>query len=167
MKYFTHASILYFLMLGFTLTIGTVNAQTSFSKQKDELSSSGLYSIKDHYELTIVQVPHSVQVCKKVTTNGDKTGDTLKGAILGGIIGNNIKGEKEGGTIGAIIGGMLGHANSNAQTGTKTVCSNETRYKETTKEIYSHSVITFISEGKRYYLKFIKWKISSTQKIIP
>ena len=154
MRYFVHASILYFLIAAFILILGTAYAETSFSKQKKQLSSNGLHTIREHYKMIIEQIPYSVEVCKDVTTSGDKTGDTLKGAILGGIIGNNIKGEKEGGTIGAIIGGLLGHANSNAQSGTKRICSIETRYKETTRKVYSYSTIIFLYDNKSYTLKF-------------
>ena len=113
-------------------------------------------SVKDHFKVVLEQKPYQVEVCRDVTTSGDKTGDALKGAILGGILGNNLKGEENGGAIGAVIGGMLGHANSNATGSTKTVCSTETRYNETQRTVYSHSTITFRYEGKNYTLKFVK-----------
>lgn len=114
-------------------------------------------TITDHYKIVISQTPYNVEVCRDVTVSGDKTGDTLKGAIIGGIIGNNVtKNVDNGGAVGAIIGGMIGHNNSNATGGTKRVCSFETRYNETEKEVYSHSTMRFKSEGKEHKIKFYK-----------
>jgi len=114
-------------------------------------------TITDHYKIVISQTPYSVEVCRDVAVSGDKTGDTLKGAIIGGIIGNNVtKNVDNGGAVGAIIGGMIGHNNSKATGGTKRVCSFETRYNETEKEVYSHSTMRFNSEGKEHTIKFYK-----------
>ena len=112
--------------------------------------------VQDHYKNVINQIPYNVEVCRDRVTSGDKTGDALAGAIIGGILGNNIKGEKDGGAIGALIGGMLGHSNSSASGNVKTYCSNQTRYKEESKTIYSHSSITFRYEGKVYTVNFKK-----------
>ena len=78
--------------------------------------------IQDHYKEVINQKPYHVEVCKNVTTSGDKSGDMLKGAIIGGIIGNNVGNIENGGALGAVLGGMFGHNNSNAQGGTQRVC---------------------------------------------
>ena len=112
--------------------------------------------IQDHYKNVINQIPYTVEVCRDRVVSGDKTGDALAGAIIGGILGNNIKGEKDGGAIGAIIGGMLGHSNSGASGNVKTYCSNQTRYKEESRTVYSHSSITFNYEGKVYKVNFKK-----------
>lgn len=112
--------------------------------------------IADYNKTVINQVPYKVEVCRNVSTSGDKTADTLKGAIIGGVLGNNIKGENDGGAIGAIIGGMLGHANSNATGGTQRNCQIETRYKEESMSLYSHSKITFEWMGKTYTVQFQK-----------
>ena len=134
-----------------------VNAETSFSKQQNQLSSDGLHSINDHYKMIFYSTPYSVEVCKNVTTSGDKSGDTLTGAIIGGIIGNNVTRDlPDGGTAGAILGGILGHMNSDARSEIKKVCNIETRYEEVQKEVYSHSTITFWSGGKQYTLRFKK-----------
>jgi len=112
--------------------------------------------VQDHYKTVIQQTPYQVELCRDVNVSGDKTGDTVKGAILGGIIGNNVGNIDNGGAIGAILGGMLGHSNSNASGGTKRVCSTETRYKEKSAVIYSHSTISWRLDGKNYTLKFHK-----------
>ena len=131
-----------------------VNAETSFSKQQNQLSSDGLHSINDHYKMIFYSTPYSVEVCKNVTVSGDKTGDTLKGAVIGGIIGKAITGDDQGAGLGALFGGIVGHNESNATSGTKRVCSIETRYKETSKQIYSHSTITFVLDNTKYTLRF-------------
>ena len=113
-------------------------------------------TVQDHYKLVVNQIPYQVEVCRQVSTSGDKTGDMLKGAIIGGLLGNNIKGEKDGGAIGAVLGGMVGHDNSNATGGTKTQCFVETRYKEESQEVYSHSTVTFTDNGKSYTVPFQK-----------
>ena len=114
-------------------------------------------NILDHYKQIIDQKPYHVEVCKNVTTSGDKSGDALMGAIIGGIIGNNItKDLPDGGTAGAIIGGLLGHQNSDAKGGTQRRCNTEIRYNEEVRTIYSHSTVTFWYNGKKHSLKFRK-----------
>ena len=113
--------------------------------------------IQDHFKEVINQKPYHVEVCSNYTTNGDKSGDMLKGAIIGGIIGNNItKDLPDGGTAGAIIGGLLGHQNSDAKGGTQRRCNTEIRYNEEVRTIYSHSTVSFWYNGKKYNLKFKK-----------
>ena len=112
--------------------------------------------IQDHYKEVINQRPYHVEVCKNVTTSGDKSGDMLKGAIIGGIIGNNVGNIENGGALGAVLGGMLGHSNSDAQPGTQRKCRTEIRYNEERQTIYSHSTIRFMTNGKYYTLKFRK-----------
>ena len=114
-------------------------------------------NVTDYNKSVINQVPYNVEVCRDVTTSGDRTGDTLKGAIIGGIIGNNVtKNVDNGGAVGALLGGMLGHSNSNAIGGTKRVCNVETRYKEESLTLYSHSKITFEWMGRTYTVQFQK-----------
>src|SRR6056300_328579 len=113
--------------------------------------------VVDHYKTVINKTPYTVEVCENVAVSGDKTGDTLMGAIIGGAIGNNVtKNVDNGGAVGALLGGMLAHNNSDATGGTKRVCKMETRYNEDSAQIYSHSVITFFSNGKQYSLRFNK-----------
>jgi len=114
-------------------------------------------TVQDHYKLIINQVPYQVEVCRQVTTSGDKTGDALMGALIGGAIGNNVtKNVDNGGAVGALIGGMIGHSNSKATGGTSTQCQIQTRYKEESKEVYSHSTVTFTDNGKSYTVRFQK-----------
>lgn len=111
---------------------------------------------QDHYKTVIDQKPYRVEVCRDVSVSGDKTGDALKGAIIGGIIGNNVGNVENGGAAGAIIGGILGHNNSKATGGTQRQCTVETRYEEESREIYSHSTITFWENGVERTLRYSK-----------
>ena len=114
-------------------------------------------TVRDHYKNIIHKKPYSVEVCYDQQVSGDKSSDMITGAIIGGIIGNNVtKNLPDGGTAGAIIGGLLGHQNSNASGGTRTVCKMESRYKEESQTVYSHSTIVFTYEGKQYNLNFKK-----------
>jgi uncharacterized protein YcfJ len=114
-------------------------------------------TVMDHYKTVINQTPYKVEICREVNVGGDKTGDALKGAIIGGIIGNNVtKNVDNGAAVGAILGGIIGHNNSKATGGTRTQCSWETRYEETSKEVYSHSTIRFWFDGKQHTLKFVR-----------
>ena len=113
-------------------------------------------TVQDHYKWVVNQTPYRVEVCKDYTVGGDKSGDMLKGAIIGGIIGNNVGNIENGGAAGAIIGGILGHNNSKATGGTQRRCHVETRYEEDREEVYSHSTITFYSNGRRHTLRFNK-----------
>jgi len=113
--------------------------------------------VVDHYKTVINKTPYNVEVCENVSVSGDKTGDTLMGAIMGGAIGNNVtKNVDNGGAVGALLGGMLAHQNSDATGGTKRVCKIETRYNESSAQVYSHSVVNFFSNGKQYSLRFNK-----------
>ena len=126
-----------------------------FSASAKADGNDSLKNIEHHFLSVIEQTPYQVEVCKNVKVSGDKSGDTLTGAIIGGIIGNNVtKDLPDGGTAGAILGGILGHMNSDAKNETKRVCSIETRYKETSKKVYSHSTITFVLDNRKYTLRF-------------
>ena len=114
-----------------------------FATSANAYSTTG--TITDHYKIVISQTPYSVEVCRDVNVNGDKTGDALKGAIIGGIIGNNVGNIENGGAAGAIIGGI------------RTQCTVETRYNEMSSEVYSHSTITFYDDdGRSHTLRYIK-----------
>ena len=113
-------------------------------------------TVMDYNKTVVNRVPYNVEVCTNQSVGGDKSGDMLKGAIIGGIIGNNVGDVKNGGALGAVLGGMIGHNNSNATGGTRRVCEVQTRYNEEVIEVYSHSVVTFYHNGKKYQLRFQK-----------
>jgi uncharacterized protein YcfJ len=120
--------------------------------------------ITDHYKTVIQQEPYTVEVCKDVQVPyGNKKEFDQEGAIIGGIIGGVIgnqfgKGSgKEAATgVGALTGAIIGGNKDKGPQGykTQTVCNKETRYKEKSKEVYSHSTITFWLDGNKRTLKF-------------
>ena len=116
-------------------------------------------TVQDVNKTVVNRVPYNVEVCTNQTVGGDKSGDMLRGAIIGGIIGHQIgngKDRKNNRNIGAILGGVIGHNNSTATGGSRQVCTIETRYNETRVEVYSHSVATFMHNGRQYSVRFQK-----------
>ena len=147
MRYAILTSLVPFLSLGMMVIANSAVAESKLAR----------IEVTDHFKQVYHKTPHNVEVCYDKTVSGDKTGDALMGAIIGGIIGNNVtKDLPDGGTAGAIIGGMLGHQNSDAKGGTRRVCRVETRYNETQERVYSHSIISFIYQGKTYQVRFQK-----------
>ena len=122
--------------------------------------------VTDHYKTVIKQEPYVVEVCKDIQVPyGNKKEFDQEGAIIGGIIGGIVgnqfgKGSgKEAATgVGALTGAIIGGNKDKGPQGytTETVCTKETRYKEKTKDVYSHSTITFWHEGKQRTVKFQK-----------
>lgn len=116
-------------------------------------------SVQDVNKTVIQQMPYQVEVCGQQYYSGDKTGDTIVGSIIGGVIGHQMgsgKDRKNNRNIGAVLGGIVGHSNSNATGGSRQVCSVETRYNETRVEVYSHSIATFMHNGRQYTVRFQK-----------
>ena len=117
-------------------------------------------TVRDHYKTVIEQTPYSVEVCKDVQIRGQaSTGDTVFGALLGGVIGNQFgggKGKDAATILGAIVGADIANKNSNKPGSVQRQCQIETRYEERQREIYSHSTVTFSTEGKKYTVKFQK-----------
>ena len=120
-------------------------------------------NVQDHYKTVIDQSPYVVEICKDVNvSNGpgpNDTGGAIIGGILGGVIGNQF-GKGEGKTamtgIGAITGAIVGGQNKHQSSHVERQCFTETRYKESTRKVYSHSTITFFEGGRKYTLKFQK-----------
>ena len=117
-------------------------------------------TVNDHYKTVIEQTPYRVEVCKDVRLRGQaSTGDTLFGAIIGGAIGNQFgggKGKDAATVLGAIIGADVANKNNTKPGGTQRQFQIETRYEETQREVYSHSTVTFYSDGQQYTIKFKK-----------
>ena len=119
--------------------------------------------VYDHYKTVIEQTPYQIEVCKQVgvTSGGASTADVFVGAIIGGVIGNQI-GKGKGNDAATILGAILGADKvnkNNPKTSTTggTQCFLETRYKEISTEVYSHSTLKFKdSSGKRHEVDFIK-----------
>ena len=112
--------------------------------------------VTDVNKNVINRVPYNVEVCTNVTSGGDKTGDALTGAIIGGILGKVVTKKDNGAAAGAVIGGIIGHDKSDAQASTRRVCNVETRYDEEVTTVYSHSIVTFFHNGRKYRVQFSK-----------
>jgi len=120
--------------------------------------------VTDNYKTIIKQIPYRVEVCQdRVQPAGDGSAtNELVGALFGGAIGNSFgKGDgKDAMTLfGALMGASIAHdeeLKNNPGTKTVTVCDVQTRYEESTSKVYSHSTITFSSNGRKYSLDFIK-----------
>ena len=116
-------------------------------------------TITDHFKTVVSQKPYNVEVCRDVTVGGGtNTEGAIIGGIIGGVIGNQFgKGSgKEAATgVGALIGAIQGGKN-NSPSRTERQCGIETRYNETQKEVYSHSIMTFWANGKHHRIKFHK-----------
>ena len=136
-----------FLTAGiFTLIASTANAE----------AVNG--SIQDHYKIVIEQAPYRVEVCKDVIVQGSNAGEgALGGMIIGGVLGKVLGGNDKGAAAGAILGGIVGADKAQKKpSGTRRECQIETRYEESQREVYSHSIVTFMYNGKQQRLKFTK-----------
>jgi len=114
--------------------------------------------VTDHYKTVIDRSPYQVEVCEQVTTQGgDPTAGAIIGGLIGGAIGNQMKG-KNAGEAGAVIGAIIGIENEKKKGtgGTYNRCYIETRYNETSREVYSHSIIQFEFEGRWHSVSFVK-----------
>jgi len=126
----------------FTLIASTANAET----------------VQDHYKTVIEQNPYRVEVCKDVRIQGSNAGEgALGGMIIGGVLGKVLGGNDKGAAAGAILGGVIGADKAQKRpSGTRRQCQVETRYEETQRNVYSHSTVTFYSDGQQYTVKFQK-----------
>jgi len=130
------------------------------------LAESSTANIQDHFKTVLEQKPYQVEVCRDVKVPyGNKKEFDQEGAIIGGIIGGLVgnqfgKGSgKEAATgVGALTGAIIGGNKNKGPEGytTQRQCEVQTRYEETKREIYSHSTVTFYSDGVKRSLKFYK-----------
>ena len=118
-------------------------------------------TVTDHFKSVIEQTPYRVEVCKDVVIQGKTDqGGAIIGGLIGGVIGNQFGkgGGKAAATgIGAMTGAILGgNNNKSTPSTTQRQCQIETRYEESKREVYSHSVVTFMYNGKQQVLRFTK-----------
>jgi uncharacterized protein YcfJ len=125
-------------------------------------------TVDDHYKTITKRVPYTENVCNWVdvpiygqTGGGASAGDVLGGMIIGGLIGKGVTNKDNGAAAGAVIGGMIA---ADKNQGKETIigyrqerqCKDYTRYDEVSEQVYSHSTVTFYSDGKKYVLRFKK-----------
>jgi uncharacterized protein YcfJ len=146
------------------LITASLIAATATPALADKQAVSDAY-INDHYKTVVEQTPYRVEVCRdvQVPVQGKKEFDAnsaIIGGIIGGVVGNQFgKGDgKDAMTgIGAMTGAIIaGQKEGTVAYRTERQCSIETRYKEESKRVYSHSTVRFNFEGQRYELKFQK-----------
>lgn len=124
--------------------------------------------VKDHYKTVTKRVPYTETVCNLVdvpiygqSNGGASAGDVLGGMIIGGLLGKGITNKDDGAAAGAVIGGMIAADKKQGQQKIigyrqENRCNDYTRYNEVTEEVYSHSTVTFYSDGVQYNLRFKK-----------
>jgi len=132
--------------------------------------------IRDHNKQVSVNTPVQVQVCRDVTYGHQRTpnnvlhgaggalqGDSgaIAGAVIGGLLGNQVgngRGKKAATILGVIVGSNMGHGVNQPQQQVRTVrqCGTETQYQTGYKSVYSHSTITFWTDGVQRTLTFQK-----------
>ncbi len=122
-------------------------------------------TIEDHFRTVTDSSPKTERVCQtvEVPVYGKapaSTGDTLLGAIIGGAIGNQF-GQGSGKDAMTVLGAIAGADVANKSGGrqivgytTETRCENQIVYVETVQEIYTHSTVTFVDNGKTYTVRF-------------
>ena len=140
-------------------TISKVSTHKTYQKTTHTVNAT----VVDHYKSVVKQIPYDVEVCRQVrqgTGDGSATNEII-GAIFGGAIGNQFgQGDgKDAMTLaGIILGASLAHDDELAQGPgvITTKCYIETRYQESVHKVYSHSTLTFRSNGKKYRVDFVK-----------
>ena len=124
-------------------------------------------TVQDHYKTITNRVPYTEQVCNWVDvpiygqSSGNAGEGALLGMILGGVTGKVLGGNDKGAAAGAVIGGIIGADKSQSKKGIigykqERRCTDYTRYNEQQQQVYSHSTVTFNSDGKTYTLSFKK-----------
>jgi uncharacterized protein YcfJ len=138
-----------------------------FTTATPVLADSVNSRIKDHFKYVVQTVPETRNFCEivEVPIYGRaqaSTSDTVVGAIIGGAVGNQFGGGS-GKDAMTVLGAIVGADIANKQ-GSKQIigyeqqqkCYNETVYVDVEQSVYSHSTITFKSNGKTYTLQFQK-----------
>lgn len=142
--------------------VNTVTSNTFTPRIVNTTNQTVTGTVTDHYKNVIVKSPYQTEVCTQGggNSNSQILGQNfdLGGAILGGIIGNNVtKDLPDGGTAGAIIGGLIGGQNNAIGNQGGVTCRVVTQYQNETREVYSHSTMTFTDDsGKQYTVRFRK-----------
>lgn len=128
--------------------------------------SARMIDVQDVYKNVTKQVPNYQTVCETVEVpiygenKFDESG-AIVGGLIGGVIGNQIGkgGGREAATgVGAIAGAIIGGKKDAGIVGYRQEqrCRNHTTYYTETLEEYSHSIVTFEHNGRKYRVRFEK-----------
>lgn len=132
--------------------------------------------IKDFNKQQVVNIPYQTNVCYNSGgynhgsnnnnilhgAGGALQGDSgaVAGAVIGGLLGNQVgkgRGKNVATILGVIVGSNMGHGvNNQPNNAGVQQCGTETRYKQEYRTVYSHSTITFWSDGVQRTLTFQK-----------
>jgi uncharacterized protein YcfJ len=143
--------------------LATILIATATPVSADNVNSR----IKDHFKYVVQTVPETRNFCETVDVpvygrTQASTGDAIVGAIIGGAVGNqfgNGNGKDAMTVLGAIVGADIANKQGNKQIigyEQQQTCYNEIVYVDVEQSVYSHSTITFKSNGKTYTLQFQK-----------
>ena len=94
----------------------------------------------------------------------DDMGAVVGGALIGSVVGKVVTDNKGGTALGAILGGALANESQKKRNTTtqivgydnKQVCSTAYKTTTSTREVYSHSTITFMMDGMQITAEFTR-----------
>jgi uncharacterized protein YcfJ len=124
-------------------------------------------TVEDVYSTRTIETPYTTQECRTVSVpvygqGQASSGDALVGAIIGGVVGNQI-GSGSGRDAATVLGAIVGADMANKRGSSQIVgyrderqCADIVRYNTEQVEAYSHSVVTFESDGQVYTFEFVK-----------
>ena len=145
------------------LLIATALVATTTAAYADEAARA---TVRDVYRNDTINVPREIEGCHMIDVpiygqrRGDAGAGALGGMILGGLLGKGLTGNGDGAAAGAVIGGIIGanEANKDEVVGWRQEerCVKDIVYETKTVRVYSHSVVTFVYEGRRFNLEFQK-----------
>ena len=121
--------------------------------------------VQDHYRTITKRIPVTQQYCQdvQVPIHGERSNGSTGGVVLGGIVGNALgaaTGITDARTLGTVIGMVAGNEMSRQDQVSgyriEQRCNNVVSYQTESREVYSHSTITFFMNGRTYTATFQK-----------
>lgn len=128
-------------------------------------------TVQHYYRNEVVSDQTPYQRCETQQTpiyqtvqGKDDMGAVVGGALIGGVVGKVVTDNKGGTALGAILGGALANESQKKRNTTteivgydsKQVCSTAYKTTTSTREVYSHSTITFMMDGMQITAEFTR-----------